>query len=103
MTRHHQPRKGSVAYSPRKRAAKESPKTSSWPETEETGILGFPGYKVGMTHISILDSTKNSPTEGMEISTPVTILETPPIVVMGIRAYKKDTRGLKTMTDILPV
>lgn len=101
MTRHHQPRKGSIAYSPRKRAAKESPKTSSWPETEETGILGFPGYKVGMTHVTMLDTAKNSPTEGMEISTPVTILETPPIAVMGIRAYRKDTHGLKTMMDVL--
>lgn len=101
MTRHHQPRKGSVAYSPRKRAAKESPKTSSWPESEEVGILGFPGYKVGMTHVTMLDNIKNSPTEGMEISTPVTVLETPPIVIMGIRAYRKDTHGLKTMTDVL--
>lgn len=101
MTRHHQPRKGSIAYSPRKRAAKESPKTSSWPQKEEVGLLGFPGYKVGMTHVTILDTVKNSPTEGMDISTPVTILETPPAAVMGIRAYRKDTRGLKTMTDIL--
>jgi len=101
MTRHHQPRKGSVAYSPRKRAAKESPKTSSWPETEEVGILGFPGYKVGMTHVTMLDNTKNSPSEGMEINTPVTVLETPPAVVMGIRAYRQDTRGLKTMADVL--
>ena len=36
MTRHHQPRSGSVAFSPRKRAAKETPKIRSWPETEET-------------------------------------------------------------------
>ena len=26
MVRHHQPRKGSVAFSPRKRAAKETPR-----------------------------------------------------------------------------
>lgn len=101
MTRHHQPRKGSVAFSPRKRAAKESPKTSSWPETEEVGILGFPGYKVGMTHVTMVDNHKNSPTEGMEISAPVTVLETPPVVVMGIRAYTRDTHGLKTLTDVL--
>lgn len=101
MSRHHQPRKGSIAYSPRKRAAKESPKTSSWPEIEEVGILGFPGYKVGMTHVNMLDNTKNSPTEGMEISTPVTVLETPPVVIMGIRAYRKDTHGLKTLADVL--
>ena len=101
MARHHQPRKGSVAFSPRKRAARESPQISSWPEREELGLLGFPGYKVGMTHVIMLDNIKNSPTEGMEISTPVTVVETPPIIVMGIRAYQKTDRGLKTMTDVL--
>ena len=101
MSRHHQPRKGSVAFSPRKRAASETPRITAWPENEEACLLGFPGYKVGMTHITMLDSRKSSPTEGMEISTPVTILEAPQIVVMGIRAYRQDTRGLKTLADIL--
>ncbi|MDO5851006.1 MAG: 50S ribosomal protein L3 [Methanobacteriaceae archaeon] len=101
MTRHHQPRKGSVAFSPRKRAAKETPRISSWPEVEETGLLGFAGYKVGMTHVKALDSRKGSPTENMELSVPVTILEAPPLVVLGIRAYTRNTYGLKTMTDIL--
>jgi large subunit ribosomal protein L3 len=101
MARHHQPRKGSVAFSPRKRAARESPQISSWPEREEPGLLGFPGYKVGMTHVIKTDNTKNSPTEGMEISTPVTVVETPPVKVMGIRAYQKTSRGLKAMTDVL--
>lgn len=100
MSRHHQPRKGSVAFSPRKRAAKETPKPRSWPNIEEVGILGFPGYKVGMTHVTMVDNHKNSPTEGMEVSTPVTVVETPPVIVMGIRAYQEDTHGLKTMTDI---
>jgi large subunit ribosomal protein L3 len=101
MARHHQPRKGSVAFSPRKRAANESPRISSWPESEEPGLLGFPGYKVGMTHVTMLDNVKNSPTEGMEVSNPVTVVETPPVVVMGIRAYQKTNRGLKTMIDVL--
>ncbi len=101
MTRHHQPRKGSVAFSPRKRASKQSPRIKSWPNSDEMGLLGFAGYKVGMTHVTMTDNRKNSPTEGMEISTPVTILEVPPVVVMGIRAYKKTTHGLKTMMDVM--
>ncbi len=101
MTRHHQPRKGSVAFSPRKRASKQSPRIKSWPQVDETGLLGFAGYKVGMTHVKMTDNRKNSPTEGMEISTPVTILEVPPVAVMGIRAYRKTTRGLKTMMDVM--
>ncbi len=101
MVRHHHPRKGSLAFSPRKRASRETPRIKSWSIVDEPRLLGFAGYKVGMTHVMILDTKKNSPTEGMEISTPVTILEAPPVVVMGIRAYRKTTRGLKVMTDIL--
>jgi large subunit ribosomal protein L3 len=101
MARHHQPRKGSVAFSPRKRSAKETPRIKSWPVADEPRLLGLAGYKVGMTHVMMVDNTKNSPTEGMEISTPVTILEVPPICVMGIRAYENTTRGLKAMGDVL--
>ena len=101
MTRHHQPRKGSVAFSPRKRVARETPRVSTWPKSDETGLLGFAGYKVGMTHVTALDSRKGSPTENMELSVPCTILEAPPLVVLGIRAYTKTTYGLKTLTDVL--
>lgn len=101
MARHHQPRKGSVAFSPRKRSAKETPRIKSWPVADEPRLLGLAGYKVGMTHVMMVDNTKNSPTEGMEISTPVTILEVPPICVMGIRAYENTSRGLKAMGDVL--
>ena len=38
MTRHHQPRKGSVAFSPRKRVARETPRVSTWPELDEAGF-----------------------------------------------------------------
>lgn len=84
MTRHHQPRKGSVAFSPRKRAAKETPRIKSWPSYEEPKLLGLAGYKVGMTHAMCVDTDKNSPSYNMEIFTPVTVLEVPPVVIMGI-------------------
>ena len=101
MVRHHQPRKGSVAFSPRKRAAKETPRIKSWPQSDEPKLLGLAGYKVGMTHTLVTDTDKNSPTNGMDIFTPVTVLEVPPVVVMGIRAYEKTSRGLKVITEVL--
>lgn len=101
MVRHHQPRKGSVAFSPRKRAAKETPRVKAWPHKDEPKLLGFAGYKVGMTHAMIVDNDKNSPTNGMEIFTPVTVLETPPIVIMGVRAYEKTNYGFKAITEVL--
>ncbi|MDR0900925.1 MAG: 50S ribosomal protein L3 [Methanobrevibacter sp.] len=101
MVRHHQPRKGSVAFSPRKRAAKETPRIKAWPHEDEPKILGFAGYKVGMTHAMMVDNDKNSPTSGMEVFTPVTVLEVPPVVVMGVRAYEKTNYGLKAITEVL--
>ncbi|NLU04862.1 MAG: 50S ribosomal protein L3 [Methanothermobacter sp.] len=99
MARHHQPRKGSVAFSPRKRAARETPRVKSWPQVDEPGLLALAGYKAGMTHVMMVDNQKNSPTEGMEVSTPVTILEVPPLTVMAVRTYEKTSRGLKTLGE----
>lgn len=101
MARHHQPRKGSVAFSPRKRAAKETPRIKSWPSNDEPKLLGLAGYKVGMTHAIVVDNDKNSPTSGMEVFTPMTVLEVPPIVVMGIRSYEKTNHGLKAITEVI--
>ena len=88
------PRKGSLAFSPRKRAKGPVPKYQSWPEYEGTPVLqGFAGYKVGMTHIVMVDDHKNSPTEGKDIMVPVTVIEIPAMKVAAIRAYTKDTYG----------
>jgi|Deesub1362A_J573_1020465.scaffolds.fasta_scaffold00258_17 large subunit ribosomal protein L3 len=92
----HRPRRGSLAFSPRKRAKSEVPRIRSWPEySGEPRLQGFAGYKVGMTHCIIIDDRPNSPTEGMEISVPVTVIETPPLKVAGVRVYRKTTYGLQ--------
>ena len=101
MVRHHQPRKGSVAFSPRKRAAKETPRIKSWPSHDEPKLLGLAGYKVGMTHAMCVDTDKNSPSYNMEVFTPVTVLEVPPVVVMGVRSYERTSRGLKAITEVI--
>jgi len=100
MTHHRsKPRAGSLAYTPRKRAKKQIPRIHSWVKTDELKPLGFAGYKAGMTHVIALDSTEKSRTHGLEISIPVTILETPPMIVAGIRAYIKGYFGARTFTD----
>jgi large subunit ribosomal protein L3 len=57
--------------------------------------LGFAGYKVGMTHIIYTDAGKFSKTKGEDIFCPVTVLECPPIRVIGYQAYRKDAYGEK--------
>jgi len=65
MPKINRPRRGSLAFSPRKRAKSPIPKYQSWPVYEGTPVLqGFAGYKVGMTHVIMVDDHKDSPTEG---------------------------------------
>lgn len=95
------PRKGSLAYSPRKRAKSQVPKYQSWAEYTGTPILqGFAGYKVGMTHVIMVDDHKDSPTEGKSIMVPVTIVEVPAMKVAALRAYTEDTYGQRALTEM---
>jgi large subunit ribosomal protein L3 len=94
------PRRGSLAYSPRKRAKSQVPKYHAWPAYEgEPRLQGFAGYKVGMTHLIMVDDHKNSPTEGKDIMVPVTIIEIPPMKVVAVRAYTRDTYGTHALTE----
>ena len=94
------PREGSLAFYPRKRAARIYPNIDTYPSVDKTIPLAFAAYKVGMGHVIALDNRKNSPTYGMQISIPITILEVPPLKVIGVRFYQKTTRGLKVLTEI---
>ena len=101
MPKHNKPNRGSMAFSPRKRARSETPHISSWAavDGDEPKILGFAGYKVGMSHIMAVDYRKKSKTAGQEIRMPVTVVEFPPMKVIGVRAYVQDTYGLRTLTE----
>ena len=96
----HRPKRGSLAFSPRKRAKSHIPRFRAWPEaTGEPRLQSFAGYKVGMTHVIMVDDIKNSLTQGMEISVPVTVIETPAIRVAAIRAYAEDSTGEKAIAE----
>jgi large subunit ribosomal protein L3 len=99
MTKRHRPRRGSLAYSPRKRAKSEVPRIRSWPEQDEPRILGFAGYKAGMTHVVLVDDLPNSPTEGLEISVPATVVETPPMKVTALRTYRNTPYGKRIVLE----
>lgn len=96
----HRPRRGSLSYSPRKRAKSEVPRIRSWLEEDKARIAGFAGYKAGMTHVMMIDDRPRSLTEGMEISTPVTVLEVPPMNVVAVRAYESYNGGLRPAGEL---
>ncbi|WP_142858286.1 50S ribosomal protein L3 [Salinigranum halophilum] len=95
------PRKGSMGYSPRKRAESEVPRFRSWPDDEGSPALqGFAGYKAGMTHVVMVNDQANSAREGMEESVPVTVVETPPMRAVALRAYEQTSYGMKPTTEV---
>lgn len=97
--RPHHPRRGSLGYSPRKRAVSQIPRLRSRVDSSGTKIQGFLGYKAGVTHVSMIDDFSHSPTHGEEISTAATVIDAPPLKVTGMRVYTRDTRGLKVLNE----
>jgi len=101
MSKVSRPRRGSLAYSPRKRASREVPRIRSWPDGgEKPHIQGFAGYKAGMVHVSMIDERPHVITHGMEITVPATVVETPPMIIAALRFYERTPYGLKTITEI---
>jgi len=94
------PKQGSLAYLPRGRAKRTVGRIRYWPKVEEgPTMLGFMGYKAGMTHITMIEDKPGSLHLGKEAAHPATILDVPPIIVFAIRAYTKDQYGLHTFTE----
>ena len=95
------PRKGSMGFSPRKRAESEVPRIRSWSSDDGApGVQGFAGYKAGMTQVLMVNDEANSPREGMEEAVPVTVVETPPMRAVALRAYEDTPYGSKPLTEV---
>ncbi|MFH0738011.1 MAG: 50S ribosomal protein L3 [Candidatus Micrarchaeota archaeon] len=95
MTDLKRPRRGSMAHRPRKRAESQNARVY-WQSHPDKRLLGFAGYKAGMTHIAYVDDSE-SPTKGQEIVSAATVIEVPPMAVYGVRLYN----GRNSVGDIL--
>ena len=96
------PRHGSLRYMPRKRAVRSKGRIRNWPNINgDPKFLGFAGFKAGMTHIAFIEDQESSPFYGKELMKAVTIIETPPLVMFGIRLYKKSEYGLSCTGELL--
>jgi large subunit ribosomal protein L3 len=96
----HGPKRGSLAYLPHARAAHPIGKIKTWPSwSGPPTLLGFAGYKAGMTHAVMLEDYPNSPYYGQERVMAVTVLDTPPLFVCGIRTYESTSYGLSVVGE----
>jgi large subunit ribosomal protein L3 len=101
MPQPERPRKGSLGFGPRSRSASETPRFNSWPDDDgQPGLQGFAGYKAGMSHVVMINDASDSPREGMEETVPVTVVETPPMRVVALRAYEQTPYGKRPLTEV---
>ncbi len=97
----HAPKRGSIAYNPRKRAKYIKGRVRHWLDTsDEINFLGFAGFKAGMTHITFIEDQKTSAYIGKELMKAVTILDVPPLILIGIRVYSEDNYGKYVIGDL---
>lgn len=97
------PRHGHLGFLPHKRSKRHRGKVKTWPKDDPTKpvhLTAFLGYKAGMTH-----TLREVHRTGLKISKreeveAVTIIETPPLVVVGIVGYVETPQGLRSLKTI---
>ena len=100
--KNHQPRRGSLAYSPRGRAKSMEARIRAWPKlnSEEPKILAHCGFKAGCIQIVSIDDREKTPNAGKQLVSLGTVLVTPPVLILGVRGYSKDHDGLHAEFDV---
>ncbi|MDI1495758.1 MAG: ribosomal protein L3 [Cenarchaeum symbiont of Oopsacas minuta] len=99
--RHSQPRRGSLAYLPRGRAKSMEARIRAWPNitSKEPRMMAHVGFKAGCIQVVSIDDRKKTPNHGKQLVSLGTVLATPPITVVGLRGYSKNTMGC--MQDLM--
>jgi large subunit ribosomal protein L3e len=97
------PRCGSLGFLPRKRCRHHRGRVKSFPKDDQSQaphLTAFMAFKAGMTHIVRELDRPGSKMHKKEIVEPVSILETPEMVVVGIVGYSKTPRGLRCLGTV---
>jgi len=97
------PRSGNLGFLPRKRTRHHSGKIKSFPKDDASKpphFTAFCGYKCGMTHILREVDKTGSKLHKKEVVEPVTVVETPPMIVVGFVGYVETPRGLRALTSV---
>ena len=99
--KHSAPRRGSLAYRPRGRAASVIPRVRNWPRvaSDKPTILGFPAFKAGTTHVITVDDRAKTPNFGKPLFNLSSVLAFPEVEVKGVRLYAKENGAERTLWD----
>lgn len=101
MARATKPRSGSLAYYPKVRAKKHMAVFNTYPTIESEGSkpLNYFGYKAGMIQAFGKNAREKSNNFGQTSAIPATVIECPPIKIIGARVYGKGTYGIRVLGE----
>merc|ERR1711955_62540 len=94
------PRHGSMGFYPKKRSKRHRGKVKAFPKDDAkkpVHLTSFLGFKAGMTHIVREVDRPGSKGGAREIVEAVTVIETPPLVCVGMVGYIETPRGLRAL------
>ncbi|UXI20759.1 uncharacterized protein NH340_JMT06702 [Sarcoptes scabiei] len=97
------PRHGSLAFTPKKRSKRHRGKVKAFPKDDPSKpihLTAFLAYKAGMTHIVREVDKPGSKVNKKEVVEAVTILETPPMVIVGLVGYIETPKGLRPFKTV---
>lgn len=97
------PRRGNLAYLPKRRTRHHRGRIRSFPKddaSKKPHLTAFVGFKAGMTHVVREVERIGSKLHKKDHIEAVTILETPPIRVVGIVGYIETLKGLRSLTSV---
>ena len=98
-----QPRKGHLGFIPRKRTKHHRGKIRSFPRDDASKaphFTAFGGFKAGMTHILRTEDRTKAKLDKLEKVEAVTIIETPPLKIVGLVGYIETPRGLRALATV---
>jgi len=97
------PRHGSLGFLPKKRSKTFRGRVRSFPKDDPSKpphLTAFIGHKAGMTHV-VRDLDKlGSKMHKREVLEAVTVIETPPLIVIGFVGYVETPRGIRALKTI---
>merc|ERR1712037_854527 len=97
------PRHGSKGFLPKKRSKRHGGKPKSFPKddsSKEVHLTCFMGYKAGMSHIVREMDRPGSKNNKKEVVEAVTIIETPPMIAVGVVGYIETPRGMRALKTV---
>ena len=97
------PRHGNMGFLPRKRCRRERGRIKTFPKDDPSQaphLTAFLCYKAGMTHVVRELDRPGSKMHKKEVVEAVSVMEAPPMIVVGLVGYAKTPRGLRCLKTV---